>query len=229
MSKNIVSVEDVKRLNDGVRQNWIGSVRLIYTFYHDYTKASLEDVFTSRVNDETGEPFKVTEGANKFTVVTKLSLMEEVKPGRWKVSNAQASRYSAVCKWLDAKNVQTANVAKALADVKLVDITTKSSPGNSKDAAFKALVDAGLVVIEKMMTKVQINQDKVNVAGLDFDPGLNLAVVKCDDNGNVIGMVKATGNAKYNEIPEKIAAKYGKDAEPTDEDGTDVMDEAVAA
>ncbi len=227
MSKITVTEELIAKLNTAVCRNWVSSAALIYKFVEEHTKASIEDAFVARTNSETGIKFKVTKSSNNYTAAAKLAVMEKNADGTYSVSNAQASRYSTVCQYLKKNKVLVGDVETALEGKLISDIVAgKSSASKARDkTAFEQAVNKGLFVVEQRFEK-QVGTDTINLRKLDFTGKISLAAIVCDDEGKVIGIVKATSNNKYNDLARELVA--GEAPKETDAE-TKALDKAIAA
>ncbi|OEJ65194.1 hypothetical protein [Magnetovibrio blakemorei] len=217
---NIVSKEvtatAIKALQNSFRSNWVNSVELIYTFAKTYSNTSLEQALTKR-------GFTITKKANAFTCSAKLAVMEEDANGKCVVSEAQASRYSKVCMYLNKHKVEVGDVDNFLKDKSLNSIICASkNPVNEKE--LKELLFAGLFEIQKEFQKVVVKKKDINIKNLGAEPGANLMVVITDDDGNITAMTVASNSPKYEAIANDILRSKAPKA-----DGTNSAEDAIEA
>lgn len=142
---------------------------------------------------------KVTENANEFTATAKIAVAEKVD-GVWTVNDAQASRYSKVCIFLDANDVSD-NAAAAFLDGKTMTSIirpTNKGDGDKTEAEMRFLL--GLTALEEEFGAGDIiswKSDKFYVSDKSgLRPGPNLAVVVIGEDYEVQSIARLAGMAR---------------------------------
>ncbi len=95
-----INKKAIEELRKTIRSSWITSVKAIYAFGKEHSKASIEVSLT-----EIG--LGLTKKANAFTGAAKLGLSEFYE-GRWTVCDGQVSRYARVCNYLNSLKIRAA-------------------------------------------------------------------------------------------------------------------------
>lgn len=215
-----ISEVSINELRQTIRASWITSVKAIYTFGKEHSRASIEASLK-----EIG--LSLTNKANTFTGAAKLGLSEKVN-GKWSVCDGQVSRYARVCKYLNSLKIAVDDVEKALEGKTMTELVqNKTNKTEITETDFKTAVEQ-IKANYPANDLIRYENDKFKTSSnAGLKPGANMAIVLCDMEGNITA-IRGVASSNDKLLREQVVAVGGKEEVSVDITNENLVDQIVA-